>query len=211
LFNDSDLLVFASTHKSGAGVPSLTVHAPGNFTDEALLGGNPSELAMASARASKCGLLFLLRQENRVPGYEAAQEATHHGPTSLKAPVVFAEVGSTEKEWANETAGAKVAECIMHVCANWKKEPLEKAAIGFGGPHYLDKFSGLIKERGWGFTHVASRHTAAKMKPGMAAQAVQKSLEAVDIAVVEKKSFNAQQRKTVLDEISKAGLDAEII
>ena len=33
--------------------------------------------------------------------YEITIEATHHGPTSLKKPLLFIEIGSTEKQWAD--------------------------------------------------------------------------------------------------------------
>ncbi|MFH1200481.1 MAG: D-aminoacyl-tRNA deacylase [Candidatus Micrarchaeota archaeon] len=211
LFNETDLLVFASTHKSAKGVPSLTVHTPGNFTGENILGGNPSQLALGSAKAIKCGYGFLRKPQNRVPGFEAAIEATHHGPSALSCPVMFAEVGSTENEWGNEAAARKAAECIMHVCGNWRREPVEKYAVGFGGPHYLEKFARLVEEKNWGFAHTASRHTAAKMGEGMAGQAVEKTLEGAQIGVVEKKSFTAAQREKVLGEIAKAGLEAIIV
>ncbi len=211
LFNEADLLVFASTHRSGAGVPSLTVHSCGNLTQDNQMGGNPSELAFASAKAVKCGYTFLAREENHVDGFTPAIEATHHGPTSLKAPVLFAEVGSTEKEWGNETACGKVADCIMHVCENWRGEQVERFVLGFGGPHYLGKFADLLLEKNWGFSHVASRHTAVKMKEGMVLQAAGKSLEKAGAAVVEKKSFNADERKKVIAEIEKAGLETLMV
>src|SRR3972149_5756595 len=43
-----DLVLVASTHRSAAGVPALTVHPTGNW-DRADLGGKPKALAIAPA------------------------------------------------------------------------------------------------------------------------------------------------------------------
>jgi hypothetical protein len=45
----------------------------------------------------------------------------------------------------------------------------------------------------------------------MAAQAVGKSVEKTEAAVVERKSFKAEERTSILGEISRAGLEAIVI
>ncbi len=209
LFNQTDLLIVASTHKSGAGVPALTAHVCGNWGAENKLGGNPRELAYASAYALKSGFHALEKHGADVEGFEIAIEATHHGPTSLHAPILFMELGSTEKEWGlSEPAGA-VAEAIMQTAADWNGVR-GKVALGFGGMHYLTKFADLERE-GYAFSHVASKHLVPAVDAQMVKQAVAKTVEPVTHAFVEKKSLKSLERITVENALQEAGLEYELI
>lgn len=210
LFNDADLLVFASTHRSGAGIPSLTAHLCGNWGEEHKLGGNPRQLAKGSARALKTAFEFLQAQAGRVEGFEIAIEATHHGPTSLAAPVLFMEVGCTEREWGMEEPARVVAEGILRVCEKWDRVEKGEAALGFGGMHYLDKFAQL-EAAGLQFSHVASKHLAGQVTADMVRQAVEKTVEEVSGAFVEKKSLNASDRDKVVAALEEAGLEYELV
>ena len=214
LFNESDLLVVASTHKSGAGVPALTAHACGNWGEENKLGGNPRELAFASAKALKSAYTFLSKNENAVEGFPFHIEATHHGPTTLKAPVLFMEVGSSEKEWGLPVPAKKMAEGILHVCRNWMNEKHPsiggKVVLGFGGMHYLGKFAQLEAE-GYAFSHVASKHLCASVTQEMVEQAVAKTREKVEGAFVEKSSLKSVVRKSVTEALEGAGVSYELI
>ena len=54
---DADFIIFATRHKSEAGTPSLSVHAPGNW-HKAEAGGQPEKICPTSAQALK----FLFQQ-----------------------------------------------------------------------------------------------------------------------------------------------------
>ena len=94
-----DVLIIASTHKSEKGVPSLCLHAPGNWRN-ADLGGQPGKICPTSAFILK--YLFKELNKNYVEGrksldkaYNITLEVTHHGPL-MEIPCVFIELGSQE-------------------------------------------------------------------------------------------------------------------
>ncbi|MEM2138050.1 MAG: D-aminoacyl-tRNA deacylase, partial [Candidatus Anstonellaceae archaeon] len=100
----ADYYIFASTHKSASNTPALTVHTPGNW-GSADLGGEPRKLNVAFGSKVKVIAQAMKRLAGMAGlGYQLAIEADHHGPTVSK-PIIFVEIGSTEKEWNNETAG----------------------------------------------------------------------------------------------------------
>jgi len=183
-FFKSNLFVFASKHRSESGKPCYTVHAPGNWGEKTGFGGNARELQLTSAKA-QLALLDLLQ------GKELAvfREATHHGPTSLKVPTVFVEIGSSEKEWAVERLAQPVAEAIVKACGSWQNQNA-KAAIGFGGTHYCNAFSDLP----FAFSHVASKHALDFVDAGMVKQAVEKTIEPVERVFIDWKGCNKGQR-----------------
>ncbi|MBU1197750.1 D-tyrosyl-tRNA(Tyr) deacylase [Candidatus Micrarchaeota archaeon] len=204
LFNDSDLLIFASTHRSAAVKPCVTTHLVGNWGEEAKLGGTPRELGFASAHALKCAYEFLSQPENAVEHFPPFMEATHHGPTRLNAPILFMEVGSSENEWKEEKPAVKVAEGILHVCKHWK-ESKGKVALGFGGMHYAPKFSKLELEE-YAFSHIASKHVAPSMTKEMVEHAMAKTIEKVEIGIIEKKSLKSEDRHHVIQALEQANL-----
>ena len=103
------LAIVASRHSSKSGTPTLTCHSTGNF-GPAEAGGNPKQLGIAPALYLREALLGL--KENPPEGYEVSLEVTHHGPSSLPFPIMFVEVGSTERGWEDMTACGFVAGVI---------------------------------------------------------------------------------------------------
>jgi D-aminoacyl-tRNA deacylase len=188
---ETDLVVFASRHASASGKPCLTVHCTGNWS-EAGKGGKKRTLSRASARASKCALDWL--KDHSLDGFEIYLEATHHGPTHLTAPSLFIEVGSSPKEWANEAAAKRVAECIEFVCDNWKTAT-GKIALGFGGGHYCPAFNSLDD---YAFAHIAPKYALEYVDEAMITQAIDKTIEAVECAVIDWKGCNSAQRKKIV-------------
>ena len=86
--------IFLSTHRAESGIPSLTVHTTGNFTDKEVLGARPREVGAIDPDLQKNYLVALNDRRSQLEGYEITIEATHHGPTSLRRPVLFVELGS---------------------------------------------------------------------------------------------------------------------
>ena len=71
--------------------------------------------------------------------YDVTLEVTHHGPTELSVPSLYAEIGSTETQWKDPEAGEVVAKAILAV--SLEKVP---AGLGFGGGHYAMRQTGLL-------------------------------------------------------------------
>ncbi len=195
---DSDLVVFASRHASASGKPCLTVHCTGNW-DAAEKGGETRTLSRASARASKCALDWL--KEHSLDGFEVFLEATHHGPTHLTAPSLFIEVGSSPNEWAKEEAAKRVAECIDFVCDNWEATK-GKTALGFGGGHYCPAFNSLD----YAFSHIAPKYALDFIDEALIAQAIGKTIEEVECAVIDWKGCNRAQREKIVSACKKNNL-----
>jgi D-aminoacyl-tRNA deacylase len=144
---DADLIIFLSRHSSVNPVPVLTVHVTGNLST-ADFGGVPGSLPPASPAWMHAVLRNLASRAP--PGYRVAYEVTHHGPSELSTPSFFVEVGSTEKEWSDTTAGYAVAESVLHA------DPGEVIPlIGFGGTHYATRETEIALSSRGAFGHIA--------------------------------------------------------
>jgi len=182
---EADLFIVASRHKSESGTPSLTVHPPGNYL-AAEAGGNKKQLAIAPALYLSDA--FHLLQENPLAGYEVCLEVTHHGPTSLHAPIMFVEVGSTEKEWRDLDACRAAAKTIDRILNNEPKDI--PAAIGFGGGHYCRKFS-LVREYALG--HICPKYNLMHLDNAMLDEMINKTIPAPSYALIEKKGVGSHR------------------
>ncbi|MFH1779815.1 MAG: D-aminoacyl-tRNA deacylase [Candidatus Micrarchaeota archaeon] len=199
---ETDLLVFCSTHKSVTSSPCFTTHAPGNFTD-ALHGGEPRALAFSSGTAIRNAFTFFQKQ-NLLP---SVMEATHHGPTSLNKPCVFVELGSTVKEWSDGALCEFLTEACIHVAETHL--PAETSAIGFGGTHYCSAFLKLALKQPFSF--ICPKHALASLDEVMLRQMIEKSVERVDKAFIDKKGCASEARKKLLVLLEKASLNYEFV
>jgi D-aminoacyl-tRNA deacylase len=196
---DLDYIVVASRHWAKSGQPSLTVHPTGNF-GKAVYGGRVRELQATVANPMRGVFLRLL--EDPPEGFEVSMEATHHSPTQFRVPMFFAELGSREKQWTDEGPATYLAEAIL----GGIKEPGEApVAIGFGGGHYCPTFSVLEEETAFG--HIAAKYALDLLTPDLVSQMVEKTLDGVQGAVLDK-GLKGYQRKKV--EVALRNLDVEI-
>jgi D-aminoacyl-tRNA deacylase len=126
------LVVFISRHSGVAGIPTLSVHVPGNLGEEAKLGGLPKQISICPASTMKSALTELarIREERNLP-YEVSYECTHHGP-SLDVPTMFIELGSSPEQWKDLKAAEAVAHATIAAITNGTKYP---TVLGVGGPH----------------------------------------------------------------------------
>jgi len=195
-----DYYVVASRHWSSSGTPCLTVHPTGNF-GKAMYGGRNRELQRAPANPMRDVFLELLRDPPR--GYEVSLEATHHSPTEFETPMFFAELGSGKRQWADEAAGAYLAEAIMRGIASKGEEPV---AVGFGGGHYCPTFT--VMERETAFGHICPKYALDLLTPDLISQMVERTVDGVDKAVLDK-GMKGYQRKKVEVALKKLGVEIE--
>ncbi len=183
-----EICIVASRHRSESGKPTLTCHSPGNF-GAAELGGNPRELGISPANyLSEC---INLLKSNLIRGYEIALEVTHHGPTGLKFPVMFAEIGSTEKEWTDPVAYSAVAECIFALTRG-KQEKLP-IAIGLGGGHYCRKFTELTKDYAIG--HICPKYNLQNIDGKTLQEMIEKTVPKPEFALIDKKGMGSEKKR----------------
>lgn len=192
-FKDASQYIVLSPHKSESNAKSLTVHTPGNW-DKALFGGKPRTLSFSSASVN-LSLLFYVFQISKKIGleYSVSYEVDHHGPTS-NTPIVFVEIGSTEKEWKDKLA----AECIAQAIIKTIDEPLScENFFGIGNGHYAPFFTRLSLEKNFGFAHLLPKYHINTLEKDTFSQAISKSVEEVKAVIVEKKGTTLEQREKI--------------
>ena len=147
---DPDVLVFASRHSGNTG-PLLTAHCTGNF-GPAEFGGDDDAVAEACPNA----LAELLTAFDRYAPdeYDTGLECTHHGPTDVGCPSLFAELGSDDEQWDDPDAACAVARAILDL--RGVSPHRERQLVGFGGNHYVPRFERIVRETPWAVGHVAA-------------------------------------------------------
>lgn len=178
-FSDPSMVVFASRHSGETG-PLLTAHFTGNF-GPAEFGGEDGELAAACPAAHK-QLLEDFR-EHAPAGYEVGMECTHHGPTSVGVPSLFAELGSDEAQWGDDAGARAVAQSILGLDGIAHRE---KQVVAFGGGHYVPRPTRIVTETPWAVGHIGADWCLEAMGPldsDVIEQAFEKS--GADLAVID--------------------------
>ncbi len=202
---ETDLFIFGSKHKSESQRPSLLTHSTGNWSNEALFGGNPHQLAIAPAFAIKDALLELKIQQEELDlsDFEVSLEVTHHGPTNLSTPLVFIELGSNEEHWRNEVGAEAVANAIMKVASSKNSY---KTVIGFGGTHYCPNFNRLIYNSDVATSHIAPKYALDNIDQ-MVKRAIERTMEKVELAVLDWKGMNSHQKNNVKNKLEEIDLE----
>ncbi|MCV0430666.1 D-aminoacyl-tRNA deacylase [Nitrosopumilus sp.] len=152
---DYDGFVFLSKHAAESGVLALTCHSTGNFS-AAKFGGNDRQVAIPKPDFQKSYLQTLKKNQSQFSDFQITIEATHHGPTALPKPSIFVEIGTTEKQWTDESLCNSVAALVHKVMS----QPVEKhpVAICFGGTHYPSKFTDELLDGKYALGTVIPKH-----------------------------------------------------
>ncbi len=98
--------------------PAISCHSTGNF-NEAKFGGNAKELAIPYPNLQKKYLKTLWENRESFSDFEITIEATHHGPTHLKKPSIFVEIGTTDLQWNDEKLCSSVAIILKNSQKNY--------------------------------------------------------------------------------------------
>ena len=204
LFNPN-LLVFLSRHSSAMGIPTLSVHTPGNLA-EAKFGGKPRKVSISPAGAMKNALLEMAKlKDEQGLNYEVSYECTHHGP-SLNVPAMFAELGSSPKQWKD----MKAAEVVAHAAvAAISVRPSCSVALGIGGPHYNKKFTKLALSTQIAFGHIIPKYALPEIDAEIIKQCVERTVETVDSAVLDWKGIKGAYKPKIIAALEKLGVPSE--
>lgn len=194
---ETDFFIFASRHSSKVGTPSLTVHPIGNWGN-AGLGGKSNELVPTSAILMKNYLLSLQeKKELRHLPYEVSYETSHHGPF-LSKPTVFIELGSSEKQWTDETAATTICETIIENTSLKPKTDIEqKVCLSFGGTHYVQEFSKLALRKDYAFSHMCPKYALADFNEMLLKKAIACTKEIVQEFVLDSKSMGSEKNRII--------------
>lgn len=207
------LVAVLSRHSSSSGIPSLTVHYTGNPRREAVHGGDPMTLSYTRPSLSTSFLRSIYETASLsglLEKFEIGYEATHHGPTRNRSPLVFLEIGSSEREWGDRSLHRLWSRAIMRVLEGGYRG-CERIVIGIGGPHYPERFTRLAIENRFCFSHIIPRYALRELdREGLLQvlrEAVEKTLERVDAVVIERKSLSREQTELLERYVVERGLE----
>ena len=196
------LLVFLSRHSSAKGIPTLSVHPPGNLS-EAKFGGNPGKVSVAPAGAMKNALLEMAKHVNEQKlDYEVSYECTHHGP-SLDTPTLFVELGSSPKQWNDIKAAEVVADAAV---AAISEDSNCSVVLGIGGPHYNKKFTKMALSDQRAFGHMIPKYALNEVDAETIRQCVKRTLEPVDSVVLDWKGIKGEHKPKIVATLDALGM-----
>ena len=191
---DPEMIIFASRHEAKAALPWLGGHFTGTLQD-----GHAT--LSAAAAGGLCS--FLHNIAGAAPsGYAISAEATHHGPTDIRTPCFFAEIGSTLKEWQDRRAGEIVARAILGL--EDEVDEGRPTFLGFGGGHYVARQTDLIFRSSVAFGHLFSNYQMAGVNREVVEEACSRSNAAY--AYLDRKSLRSAERKRMEAILAEMGL-----
>ena len=199
---DYDGFVFLSKHAAESGTLALTCHSTGNF-NEAKFGGNQKELAIPYPNLQKKYLQALWDNRESFSDFEITIEATHHGPTHLKKPSIFVEVGTTEQQWNDESLCSSVAQLVFETLEN----PIDSCpfAICFGGTHYSEKFTKELLFGKYALGTVMPKHALEFLNPVIFEHLITQN-NGAEVALLDWKSLG-KYKQTLIDLLSTTKLE----
>jgi D-aminoacyl-tRNA deacylase len=206
-FTGLELVIFISRHSSESGTPTLSVHTPGNL-GEAQLGGMPRTVSISPANTMRDTLKAIakLKGEMRLD-YEVSYEGTHHGP-SLNVPTMFAELGSSRKQWSDLKAAEAVAHAAMDALSKYGSSTV-KTVLGIGGLHYNSKFTRMALENELAFGHMIPKYAIPTIDSGILKQCIERTSESVDSAVLDWKGIKGEDKQPLVKMLMEAGISFE--
>jgi len=205
-FSGVELVIFISRHSSQSGVPTLTVHVPGNFAD-ADFGGLPRTVSVSPAVAM-CNALKMLVFFQRKLGlleYEVSFEVTHHGP-SLSVPSMFVELGSSMSQWIHSKAAFAIACSVVSTIERFESCPVQKAVIGIGGTHYNKKFTKMALNGEVFFGHMIPKYAVKYVDVSLLRHCVVRSLESVSEVLLDWRGIKSEDKPALLVALNASGL-----
>ena len=199
---DYDGFVFLSKHAAESGTLALTCHSTGNF-NEAKFGGNQKELAIPYPNLQKKYLQTLWDNRESFSDFEITIEATHHGPTHLKKPSIFVEVGTTEQQWNDESLCSSVAQLVFQTL----EKPIDSYpfAICFGGTHYSEKFTKELLFGKYALGTVMPKHALEFLNPVIFEHLITQN-NGAEAALLDWKSLG-KYKQTLIDLLSTTKLE----
>ena len=188
-----DFVVFASTHKSEAGNPSLSLHAPGNWRN-ADLGGFPGKVCKTSAFVLKYLFQNLkkISEQEKLEDYEITLEVTHHGPL-INLPCCFIELGSSERQWG-EKSPAKVLAKTLLTLQDYKPGKDWIPSVGLGGPHYAPTFNKIQLNSNYAVSHIIPQYVLP-LTNTMIEEAEKKTSEQINEVLIDWKGCGRSEQR----------------
>jgi len=199
---DYDGFVFLSKHAAESGTLALTCHSTGNF-DEAKFGGNNKEIAIPYPDFQKQYMQNLWDNHELFSNFQITIEATHHGPTHLKKPSIFVEIGTTDSQWKDESLCSSVGKIVVDTFE--KPSNSFPFAVCFGGTHYSEKFTKELLFGKYALGTVVPKHALEFLDPIFFEHLVAQN-QGAKIALLDWKSLG-KHKQTLIDLLSTTNLE----
>jgi len=198
---NADMFIFLSKHKATDGRASLTCHPIGNFGNNEK-GGKENTLCTCPSSLLK-EILIELTKNVQETEYEATLEATHHGPF-MEKPLLFFELGSTEKHW-NDKNGAKIyVTTLMNVLRNENKT--YESVFVIGGSHYSHVGNKTMLKSDFTVGHIMPKHNFENLDENMLKQAMEKIIPKPKFVLLDWKGLGKEKRR-ILDLLEKNNIE----
>ncbi len=198
---DFNEILFASRHSSKDGRKILTVHTTGNVST-ADFGGKPYSVAMPAPSTMKNYALWLKEEMSELGEYEFTMEATHHGPSEIRTPSAFYEIGSTEEEWRDEDAAMCVAKSMLKAIEDEREW---RVALGIGGTHYAPRQTEILLETTFTFSHIFAKYTFQGLSKEFLVKAIE--LGGSDCIIYDDKSTTSPVKRMLTEVAEERGLE----
>lgn len=195
-----DEILFASRHSSKDGRKIFTAHFTGNLSNNEF-GGKPFSLAKPAPLTVK-NYVLSLKDKIEGTGFEFALEVTHHGPSEIRTPSAFFEIGSDESAWKDKKAAEIVAESIYDA-TNSKKSDW-KIAVSVGGTHYAPRQTEIILETSIAFGHSFAKYHFNDLTADFLVKAVKVS--DAEMIVYDEKSVNSKIKNMIKESTDFCGI-----
>lgn len=198
---ESDYAVVLSPHRSTTAGKIITAHFPGNWGN-AEMGGKNRTLNIAYASKIK----EFIKNATRLAewsGWPVCMEVDHHGPTPIK-PIIFVEIGSSEKEWTSKEAAEIVAKATADML---KSTATYESVFGVGGGHYAKEFTQLMLKSGLAVGHILPKYAIDDIDYSLFLQAIERSVEKTDSVVLLKDQANLGQKEKIREFCARAGVN----
>ena len=135
--------------------------------------------------------------------FEITIEATHHGPTHLKKPSIFVEIGTTDLQWNDEKLCSSVAQLVLETLE--KPSDSHPFAICFGGTHYSEKFTKELLFGKYALGTVMPKHALEFLNPDLFEHIITQN-NGAEAALLDWKSLG-KQKQTLIDLLSTTKLE----
>ncbi len=213
--SEASMYVFLSRHSASLGIRSLTAHHTGNPAGKAPFGGRPYELCIANPLLTYMLIhgLFRARVKHGLKDFRVTYEVTHHGPTGLKRPLTFVEIGSSLREWTMRRAHEVVGDVVIEALKNLGSVECV-TSVGLGGPHYAEGFTRRALELGECYGHIIPRYALKDLRGdeqllrNVIKEAILKSSSPIERVVVMRKVGSVVRRAAM--EVAE-DLDVELV
>lgn len=200
---DAELFVFISRHSAKEGRPSLTVHPIGNF-GKAEHGGKEKTLCIAQSAYMK-NILSELSKNSQEGDYETTMEATHHGPY-IEKPILFVEIGSSEKEWKDKDAGNVVAQSIINSMEKINNN--YESVFVIGGGHYNHVATKAMLKSNLAVGHICTKYNLENLDENLIKQAMEKTIPEAKFVLLDWKGLGKEKQR-ILEILEKNNIKYE--